>query len=717
MFRKGRKIRNKLLSAFVVLIGIFLLSALLSFFLQRRINNYQNLRTDVNELLAKSLLMRKYEQNFLVYDTQTPSFMRTGESLNLKNYEKNTREVRETLEEVKGNPATSQLNIDDRIEEVSSLLSQYTQKTRAIVDKYLLRGYQDFGLEGKMRFAAHQLEEDNVLNRALILTLRRNEKDFLMRKDLAYATKLDDLLNELKQMYLDDSLTFHSLDEYQRKFQRIVKVEKEIGLTEQAGLRGDISKLVAKIETQLNGIHYLSTQRTKSLIFYANILMVTTILLCLIVAIVFALYFAYSFSAPIVALDRITQSVVKDLRQQDKLLTNIKSNDEIGNLASNFQVMLDKLRSKISQAEERSYQLETYIDGESRRNWHNEGLSIFNEILRKYQTDLNRQGFELISQLVKYTQSSQGGFFVVREDEREGAYLDLVACYAYDRQKYLKKHIQKGEGLVGASWREGGTLFITDIPKDYGFITSGLGQARPNCLLIVPVKSDNQVQGVIELVSFKELTQHEIDFVEVLGEKIATSIISLKSNEETHRLLAKTEQIANEAQQREEGLKKQIQNYEHWVHQFEQKLNSVSEEVFIYQSIISKIFDGMIITNEKFIITKVNRFITKRFEYQQHELVGQSVDILIETDYQNIIDLGKRRFRLSYQSFQQTVNGKVIDKVGKIHGVEMISGKLEIEDQLVYVFLFNEPEYKEEVPETEVEKVKAPLKTYFSTFG
>jgi PAS domain S-box-containing protein len=98
----------------------------------------------------------------------------------------------------------------------------------------------------------------------------------------------------------------------------------------------------------------------------------------------------------------------------------------------------------------------------------------------------------------------------------------------------------------------------------------------------------------------------------------------------------------------------------------------------------------MLITNEKFIITKVNNYIYQRFNYKRGELIGESVDILIETDYKNIIDLREKRFKVSYRSFQEQVNGEVIDKRGKNYPVKMLSGKLEIDTKIIYIFLFNE---------------------------
>jgi PAS domain S-box-containing protein len=240
-------------------------------------------------------------------------------------------------------------------------------------------------------------------------------------------------------------------------------------------------------------------------------------------------------------------------------------------------------------------------------------------------------------------------------------------------------------------------ILLTDIPDNYVSISSGLGQAKPNALLIVPIKSEEEVEGVIELVSFKEFTDYEVKFVEEICQKIGSVILTVKANQRTQLLLKSSEEASRQAQLREEELLKQVQNYEHWISEFEKKLNRVSDDAFMYQSIINKLFAGFIITDEKFTITKVNNYITKSFNYQKNDLIGQALDILIEADYENIIDLRNKRFNLSYGSFRESVVGRVVDSLGRVIVVEMISGKIEINNQVMYVFLFNELESEEKL--------------------
>ena len=107
------------------------------------------------------------------------------------------------------------------------------------------------------------------------------------------------------------------------------------------------------------------------------------------------------------------------------------------------------------------------------------------------------------------------------------------------KQKYIDQKIYKGEGLAGQSWQEKDTIYVTDVPDDYIAITSGLGDANPTSILIVPLIVNDEVYGAIELASFNEFDEFEIEFLEKIAESIASSISSAKINSKTQKLLGR----------------------------------------------------------------------------------------------------------------------------------------------------------------------------------
>ena len=238
---------------------------------------------------------------------------------------------------------------------------------------------------------------------------------------------------------------------------------------------------------------------------------------------------------------------------------------------------------------------------DQKRNWASEGLTTFGELLRKHSNNLKELSENLISELVKYLQANQGGIFVIN-DERNEPLLELQACYAWDRQKYLEQKITIGDGLVGQSWQEKNTLYITDVPEDYIYITSGLGEASPQCILIVPMLMNEEVFGVIELASFYRYENYKVQFVERLAQMIASTISTVKVNERTKKLLEQAQMASEQMRAQEEELRqnqeemrlsqlemeKNIETYIKQINEFKLKERQYRDEIQVQQTLILK---------------------------------------------------------------------------------------------------------------------------------
>ncbi|MBR6082634.1 MAG: GAF domain-containing protein [Salinivirgaceae bacterium] len=196
---------------------------------------------------------------------------------------------------------------------------------------------------------------------------------------------------------------------------------------------------------------------------------------------------------------------------------------------------------------------------EDLRNWTTEGIAKFGEILRKDQNNMKALGYNIMSNLIDYLNVNQGALFVLNDDNPDDLYYSLVTAIAYGRDKFIKKEIRVGEGLVGRCIYERKTIYLTEIPDDYIKITSGLGTANPRCILIVPCIINDETLGVMEIASFNELKQHEIEFVEKLGESIASTLSSVKVTEKTSRLLNDSRVKSDELTSQEEELRQNLE--------------------------------------------------------------------------------------------------------------------------------------------------------------
>ncbi len=235
-------------------------------------------------------------------------------------------------------------------------------------------------------------------------------------------------------------------------------------------------------------------------------------------------------------------------RNLSSVFKPVSSDDIIGNALAN---MRDGLQ--IFGEEENKRKLE-----DKERAWTTEGLALFGDILRKHTENIALLSREVIINLVKYLNANQGGIFILNDSNPKEIFYELSSAYAYGREKFIKKRIKPGEGLVGGVVLEKYTVYMTELPDDYMDIESGLGGASPKSLLIVPLKLEENVLGVIELASFREMKKHEVELVERIAESIASTLSTARINTTTAELLEQSRVREQERQEREDKMKKNI---------------------------------------------------------------------------------------------------------------------------------------------------------------
>ncbi|MBT29615.1 MAG: hypothetical protein CMO01_08120 [Thalassobius sp.] len=283
---------------------------------------------------------------------------------------------------------------------------------------------------------------------------------------------------------------------------------------------------------------------------------------------------------------------------------------------------------------------------ESQRKWTSEGLAFFSEVLRRNQQDLDETSHDIISNLVKYLKVNQGAFYIVNQEKNV---LELTACYAYDRRKYVERNIKFGEGLIGQIYLEGETLLLQKLPENYLTITSGLGEASPSTLVMVPLKLDEEVMGIIELASFHQIEQYQIDFLEKLGESIASIISSIRVTAKTQHLLAQSQQQAESLRSQEEELRQNMEELSATQEEMQRVMKEVQgNEVFI-RDLINSSSDSIFAIDKNYQILLCNT---------STKAIYKGYGLQIDKGF-NVLDIVSNEEKQKYQSFyDRALNGE-----------------------------------------------------------
>jgi signal transduction histidine kinase/CheY-like chemotaxis protein/HAMP domain-containing protein len=184
------------------------------------------------------------------------------------------------------------------------------------------------------------------------------------------------------------------------------------------------------------------------------------------------------------------------------------------------------------------------------QDWLKTNLAKFSRMLQG-QRDLTNVGRMVLSELCPVVTAQFAEFYVL-DSNKEMPQLTLLASYASEGK--VGKHIGLGEGLVGQCALEKQVVLLNNLPPTYIRISSGLGEAPPRSILVLPLIFEGQVKGVLELASFEGFNTTHQSFLEQLTESISIVLNTIEANMRTEDLLKQSQSLAQQLQTRQEEL-------------------------------------------------------------------------------------------------------------------------------------------------------------------
>lgn len=555
---KLKNIRTKLFIAFGILIFLSALMAGFAYYSLLKLQKNADLVGEIDKIHIETQSFLISQKEFLLHESKNPKFYENGQSENYSMAKNKLLVIQQKIRGIKKNLNLSDAKTSNLIASLQLNLNGFLKNYHLLVQKHLKKGFQDWGLQGKLREAIHKVEQSKIpYNKTQMLMLRRHEKDFLLRNNLSYVQKFNDLIKEF-QSSLNTPATATLKTQvgiYQKDFNEVVRIEQEIGFQDHEGIKGELKNLYVQINQEVQQLNEFvsdySQKVQKEIVF--------TFLIFFGLQLMIALYFGVRFSRRVSKRIILLKSHISEMAKGNRIQTyQSKISDELGLAFDELNQLNQRIASatefskKIGQGDlqitypeqfKKGFLESTLLEMQSqllmaekeknKRNWTAEGLSQSIQVLRNLENNTQQLSKTIIAHVVKYVDAYLGGIFLLNKNEslNDEPFLELKACYAYNKSAFQRKKILIGEGLVGQAFKLEKTVYLNDLPNDYICIESGLGSMNPKFLLIVPLKTNQESIGVLELASFKQFEDYQIEFVEKLAETIAYTILSAQLNQ------------------------------------------------------------------------------------------------------------------------------------------------------------------------------------------
>jgi PAS domain S-box-containing protein len=492
------------------------------------------------------------------------------------------------------------------------------------------------------------IEHDYPALKERITSLTPNWNEDQRSKMDTVFINFENMIKVAKENVKDKLLSFENYEDGLTKLLAEDAIESQI-IPQSA----DLIKRLNEVASLQNKITEASdkeiTQSTGELYYFTLILGVVIVVLGFVIAYLIV----RSITTPINYIKDVVVKMGKGELVEDR--SKKFSNDEIGEMAVAMDNLVSGLKATTSFAEnigngkyDSQFQplsehdvlgnallnmrgnLSRVAEEDKKRNWATEGMARFGEILRTNTNDVQKLSDEIIANLVKYLKANQGALYIIDDVESDEPTMSMMACYAWDKKKYLNQKVYKGEGLAGQCWQEMDVIFLTDVPQNYIRITSGLGDANPSCILIVPLKVNDQIFGVVELASFNVLKEHEVEFVKKISESIASTISTVKINERTSKLLEESQQMTEEMRAQEEEMRQNMEELQATQEEMQRGQSATEATMTVVEEAMTVV---ELDTNGN--ILKANQNFVDLMGYRMEEVVGKHHRMFLSKEEQN----------------------------------------------------------------------------------
>jgi methyl-accepting chemotaxis protein len=356
--------------------------------------------------------------------------------------------------------------LDSQLTLVSEKIKHLGEQKLLLHESLLKRGFKDYGLEGKLREAVHAVEQIEEIDKVLLLSLRRHEKDFMLRKDWKYVNDFDNkitLLNgSINRLENETQIDINkNIQAYQKYFKTLAETEKEIGLTDTTGTRKEIKFLLTILNTEISTIEKTITNQIENEKARSSVVILLASLVVIIISVILSIQFA-----------NLLTNIIKEIRNGMQTFAagslpqklTVLTSEEIGQTKIAFNQLIDRLEAAQSFAVKigngnfndtyhqeftndllaqalikASKELQIADTIRKENDYVNQGIAKLSEVVSNKEESLEQLSQKLLLVFIQYFKANQGILYAkIFKGNEWNIY--PTAFYAYGKKKIIDQN-------------------------------------------------------------------------------------------------------------------------------------------------------------------------------------------------------------------------------------------------------------------------------------
>lgn len=353
-----KTIKSKLLLVYLLFTCITLSASFYCYTIYRAREHNAEIKDLIHVISSEILMLNKLEMQFVAYDSKNNPFFEGAGSRYVEKHQKIVTDINKKIK-ILENQHIANEKIIQYLGQLKIQLIYYNNDYQRFISKVKERGFRDLGIEGEMRERIHKIENSykNAGDESLLLTIRRNEKDYFLRKDTVYISRhrsnvvlFKDQIKEDKQLSVaEKKLYLDWLNEYFLLFTKWMIIDKEIGIDQGIGITAKMKAHNTMFEIIIQTINDEADRSGVLLSNNNKAILITAISLSVVLSILLSILFSYIFTKPIKELSEYIDLIVKNNFSIPVKNFKTESKDEIKDLFDNVNWMVDRVQIYINE--------------------------------------------------------------------------------------------------------------------------------------------------------------------------------------------------------------------------------------------------------------------------------------------------------------------------------------------------------------------------------